>query len=156
MEESFLQHAGYKQLKDKYPYFIEQVELAESKTQRILEELEPQRSPTKPVPVKSHYKRTESKDNGIQLSLSADSEGCYQTSGWVKDDAEERQNRIALNDDDDDDETVPKARHDIQALDGRRDMFPREDRDRPEKLTRGMENVSSCLQLTLKLGKLFY
>ena len=49
MEESFLQHAGYKELKDKYPCFIEQVELAERKIQRNLEEIEPQRGPTKPV-----------------------------------------------------------------------------------------------------------
>ena len=157
MEESFLQHAGYKELKDKYPCFIEQVELAELKIQRNLEEIEPRRGPTKPVSVKSHYKRSESKDSGIQsLSSSADSEGSYKTSDWVKDDIGKTQNRPALNDNDDD-ETVPKKRHDI-AVEERRDMsFPGEDHDRPEKLTRGEDNVglNSCLKLTLKLGKLF-
>ena len=129
MEESFLQHAGYKELKDKYPCFIEQVELAESKTQRILEETEPRRGLTKPVSVKSHYKRSESKDSGIQsLASSAGSEG------W---------DRVK-------DETVPKERHEIPALDGRRDMsFPGEDHDRPENVTTIKKNVNSCLKLTL-------
>ena len=188
MEKSFLQHAGYKELKDKYPCFIEQVELAERKIQRNLEEIEPWRGPTKPVSVKSHNKRSESKDSGIQsLASSAGSEGCYRTWDRVKDDAGERQNRTALNDDDDDDdnddddddgtvpkerhdiqalngrrddddddETVPKERHDIQTLGGRRDMSsPGEDHDRPENVTTIKKNVNSCLKLTLKLGKHF-